>query len=482
MDRAQKVGVGSAVLAIAVAIVVLVGWGIGSETLTSLVPGLTAMNPLTAVCFILSAVALLVWRRGATGPRSLLTLFLAMVVATFGLVRLGGYVFGWDLPFDRALFGSRLDQWGGPANRMAPNTAVNFMLVGLMIGSLGARRSTITVLAAAAAMLTSATALLGYAYSVTSLVQVAAFIPMALHTAVLFVLISIAAVCHTSGTGMMEALTRRTAGGRVFRRMIPTLVFGPPVLGWLRLQGELAGMFGASFGVALFVGAMTVMGLALTFVTARSVDAGEAERRRADEIILKLAHFDTLTGLPNRYLLGDRIRQALARADRAGDGVAMLFLDLDGFKRVNDTLGHEAGDLVLREAARRIQGALRTVDTAARLGGDEFTVVLERIRAAADVTKVAKRLLGELSKPYLVNGIQTHLSSSIGVSMFPEHGREPDELLSLADRAMYRAKHAGKNQVAFHTPAAREQPVVVIARAAPSCVISVSGLRGELCD
>ncbi len=435
-------------LTLVVAIGVLVGWVVGSPRLTALVPGLTAMNPLTAVCFILVATALLGSPLRATGLRRGAIVGVAVVVGGCGIVRLSAYITGWDLPVDQLLFSSQLDPGGAPPNRMAPNTALNFAAVGVILGSLVAGRTRWTQGAVALVLLTSGIALLGYAYSVTSLVRVAAFIPMALHTAGLFVMVCVAALCAAPEVGMIAMLTRRSPGGRVVRVMLPTFVVGPPVLGWLRLQGELAGLYTPAFGLAMLIGATVVIGLALTWRTARAIDFGEAERQRADGILLKQAHYDSLTGLPNRALLGDRLRHALARADREGHGVAVLFLDLDGFKHVNDTVGHEAGDEVLKEAAIRVLSAVRAVDTAARLGGDEFVVVLEKITSAADVRAVASRLIEQLGRSY--GGVEARLSVSIGGSLFPRDTREADELVKLADAAMYRAKRAGKNQVSFH--------------------------------
>lgn len=451
MDKLRALGAACSAVTVAVAIAVLIGWGVGNETLTSVFPGLTAMNPLTAVCFILSSVALVLWRTGATGVRRLVTCVLAITVAAFGLARLGVYAFDWNLPFDQILFGGRLHDGAGIPNRMAPNSAFNFALLGAMILAIVSGRPKTAQVAAGAVMLSSGAALLGYAFSQTSLVEVEAFVPMALHSTVLFLLVCFAALCRAPAGGLFQGLTQTTIGGRVFRRLVPAVVFGPPVFGWLRLQGELAGLYSSSFGVALFVAAMVGTGLAMTFVTARAVDLGEAERLRADALLLKLAHYDALTGLPNRLLLHDRIRGALARADRSGDSVATLFIDLDGFKRVNDELGHEAGDELLVEAARRVESAVRSVDTAARLGGDEFVVVLEQIKAAADVQVVAQRVLDQLGRPFLIAGVERQLSGSVGVSQFPLDAHTPETLLSLADAAMYRAKRAGKNQVAFHS-------------------------------
>ena len=444
-----RAAVACSLLTIGVASAVLVGWAIGSATLTSVVPGLVAMNPLTAVCFVGCGAAISIWSHAAVGLRRWLLALAGALVGLCGLARLAGYVFGWNLPIDRIIFSDQLNAQGLP-NRMAPNTAFNFCLMGLAFIVLAFGRARLAQFLAMGAALTAFVAVLGYAYSITALVQVATFIPMALHTAILFLLLTGAVLCATPGDGPMPMITGNTAGSHVVRRMLPAMIFVPPVLGWLRIQGELAGWYGPSLGVALTVAAMVAGGIALTWVTARAVNQGDAERRRADEIILRMAHFDNLTGLPNRTLFEDRLRLALFRAQRSGGTVALMFLDLDGFKAVNDRLGHAAGDSVLSEAAQRMTASLRSVDTAARLGGDEFTIVLEQIKQEQDVEMVAQRLLDQLSRPYVVAGTEAKLSASAGVSLFPRDSMTASELLSLADAAMYRAKRAGKNQVMFH--------------------------------
>lgn len=437
-------------VALLVAVTVLAGWSVGSQTLIRVVPGLVAMNPLTAVCFIASAAALML--AGRDSARRWLPTALGSMVALVGVVRLVGYI-GWYLPIDRWLFAAQLDLGVAVPNRMAPNTALNFCLSGLAIVALVLGRYRSSQVLALGTASTACIALIGYAYSVTSFGQVPAYIPMALHTAVLFVLVAVAVIARAPERGLLGTLTRQSAGARVLRRMLPGLCLGPPVLGWLRIQGELAGLFSAGLGVALFAVATVVLGIGLAWLTARAVDRGEAERCRADEIMLRLAHFDHLTGLPNRSLFDDRLQQALSRAQRANGSVALMFLDLDGFKKVNDRLGHEAGDEVLKEAARRIQAALRAVDTAARLGGDEFVVVLEQVNSEDDIRVVANRLLLSLSQPFNSITSDTPLSGSLGVSVYPEDARAPEQLLSFADAAMYRAKRSGKGRVAFHAEA-----------------------------
>ncbi len=175
------------------------------------------------------------------------------------------------------------------------------------------------------------------------------------------------------------------------------------------------------------------------------------ERQRAEDHIDRLTHRDTLTGLPNRLLLRDRLTHALDRARRQGQAVAVLFLDIDGFKRVNTTLGHESGDTLLQEVGRRIVAAMRESDTVARIGGDEFAIILPDITREYDIPAVARQLLDLLSAPFALRGRDVHVTASVGIGLYPSGGHDVDSLLKSADTALYRAKEAGKNRYEFFT-------------------------------
>jgi len=178
-------------------------------------------------------------------------------------------------------------------------------------------------------------------------------------------------------------------------------------------------------------------------ITERKQMEMELERTRQREY--HLAYHDTLTDLPNRQLFFDRLHQSVALARRHGQLVSVLFLDLDGFKLVNDTFGHCAGDLLLQLVAGRLSGCLRESDTVARLGGDEFTVILNNIAHAQDAATVAQKILKALSKPFVVEGYQLVITASIGISLYPYDGEDAETLARNADTAMYRAKGRGKN-------------------------------------
>lgn len=168
----------------------------------------------------------------------------------------------------------------------------------------------------------------------------------------------------------------------------------------------------------------------------------------AQRCIEFLANHDPLTELPNRNLFSDRLQQALRRAERRNGQLAVMFIDLDNFKGVNDSYGHDMGDRLLKQAAGRLRGCLREEDTAARMGGDEFTVVLEGQQAHATLT--AQRIIETLSSPYEIDGYTLTVTASLGISRYPEDGHTVQALLKAADSAMYRAKECGKNNYTFY--------------------------------
>jgi diguanylate cyclase (GGDEF)-like protein len=180
---------------------------------------------------------------------------------------------------------------------------------------------------------------------------------------------------------------------------------------------------------------------------ARVAVAISAGKREAE--LFRRAHFDTLTTLPNRELLDDRLRQAVAQAQRDEYQLAVLFVDLDGFKEINDRFGHRGGDELLKETALRLTAVLRPGDTVARLGGDEYAIVLPRIQGVLEVEAVATHAIHTLCRPFAVEGHDAYVSASIGLALFPDDGQSAAELLRRADMAMYTAKEAGKNCYRF---------------------------------
>jgi len=175
------------------------------------------------------------------------------------------------------------------------------------------------------------------------------------------------------------------------------------------------------------------------------------EKKKSEELVWQQANFDALTGLPNRRMFQDHLQRELRKAARSSQPLALMFMDLDGFKDVNDMLGHDMGDLLLKETAQRLLGCVRDTDTVARLGGDEFTIILSDLRDSGNVGTVAEHILHVLSEPFKLNNEVAHVSASIGITLYPQDATGMDELLINADQAMYAAKQAGKNRYSYFT-------------------------------
>jgi diguanylate cyclase (GGDEF)-like protein len=218
-----------------------------------------------------------------------------------------------------------------------------------------------------------------------------------------------------------------------------------------RLRRYIAGLLVGSI--------VTLIGL---FAAYRRAQVREREALRRIEL---LAHFDMLTGLPNRALLADRLAQEVSRARRSSRGFAVLLFDLDGFKSVNDTWGHSAGDRVLTIVGERARKCVRASDTVGRQGGDEFLAILPET-GLEGALGVAEKLREALQEPYPLGEVEARLSASVGVALYPDHGSDPESLQRAADAALYRAKREGKNRIAVATGATRPGDAAGIAKSA----------------
>ncbi|MDO8412477.1 MAG: EAL domain-containing protein [Gallionellaceae bacterium] len=220
----------------------------------------------------------------------------------------------------------------------------------------------------------------------------------------------------------------------------------PPTLGVSR---EVVGRRknGTHFPLELKTNEVRIESGRLFIASARDITA----RKESEQRILHLATHDTLTSLPNRNLLLDRIEQVLVHVQRSHLHAAVLFIDLDKFKTINDTLGHDVGDLLLQAVTRRLIAGVRTEDTVARQGGDEFIVLLPSINNAQDAGTVAEKLLEALVLPYQINNKELYISASIGIAIYPDDGQDVNTLLKNSDTAMYHAKEAGRNNCQFYT-------------------------------
>jgi diguanylate cyclase (GGDEF)-like protein/PAS domain S-box-containing protein len=192
------------------------------------------------------------------------------------------------------------------------------------------------------------------------------------------------------------------------------------------------------------------------YVGALALVTDIGERRESTERIWHQANFDELTGLPNRHMFMDRLRHEIKKADRGAAFLALLFIDLDHFKEVNDQLGHATGDALLAEAARRIAAGVRTTDTLARLGGDEFTVILSGIDHVGSVERIAQALVVSLARPFELHGEDVFISASVGIALYPPDAANVGDLLAHADQAMYASKKTGRNRFSWFTPDLQE--------------------------
>jgi diguanylate cyclase (GGDEF)-like protein/PAS domain S-box-containing protein len=181
------------------------------------------------------------------------------------------------------------------------------------------------------------------------------------------------------------------------------------------------------------------------------------EKKKTEEIIWRQANFDALTGLPNRRMLRDRLDQEIKKAQRSSAPLALLFIDLDRFKEINDTLGHHVGDELLIEASRRLESCVRESDTIGRLGGDEFTVLVGQLHSMVDAQRLANTIIEKLAEPYQLGGERVSSSASIGIAIYPEDATQSAQLLQYADQAMYAAKGQGGGRFSFFTPLLQEE-------------------------
>lgn len=171
-----------------------------------------------------------------------------------------------------------------------------------------------------------------------------------------------------------------------------------------------------------------------------------SDRKNSENQLLQLAHYDQITNLPNRVLFLDRFQQVLTNAHRHNQPVTLMYLDLDRFKEVNDTLGHDMGDILLKEVAERLMKCVRADDIVARMGGDEFTVILNNVNHQINTERITQSILDKLTEPFNLGGEVVYISASIGISVYPANGTEVDALLKNADQAMYFAKQSGRNR------------------------------------
>lgn len=247
-------------------------------------------------------------------------------------------------------------------------------------------------------------------------------------------------IINTSGKGMMqEAMKRLDCHPKpCYYEINSQTLDGPRWIGW-----AMKGVVDEKGRIEAIVG----IGRDIT------------DRKKAEQEILQLAHYDPLTGLPNRSLFHDRLSQAISLASRNDSSLAVLFLDLDRFKHVNDAFGHQIGDLLLQEVSRRLSSCVRATDTVARIGGDEFVIILSNLAKCSQVGSVASKIISTMSHPFQLGGHELYSGVSIGIALYPSDGTDVDSLLKHADIAMYQAKESGRGTFKFFSPDHNEKMV-----------------------
>ena len=284
--------------------------------------------------------------------------------------------------------------------------------------------------------------------------------------------IGIAFVASLVALWLAFRLRRRYSRGAVFAKLGSAVVMGLGIAamhytgiaaarfapGTVSLEPpSLVGLDDAFLAELIGLAALGLLGVTVVLT---AFDAARAARTEAFALALQArnaelraaALYDALTGLPNRMLLDERLIQAVRRSERSGKPFAVMFVDLDRFKAVNDTYGHVVGDRLLKAVSDRMQGCVRGEDTVARVGGDEFIVVLAELARGVDAGLVGEKMLKELARPFEVEAHQLDIGASVGISVYPDDARDVQTLLLHSDAAMYHAKRAGRNQLSFFAP------------------------------
>lgn len=426
---------------------VSLGWIFDISILKSVLPQLVSMKANTAIALIIGAISLwLLNHKKETKPnnkRLLITInFLSSLVIFIGLSTLIQYIFNIDLGIDQLIFKEiKPENIPGIPGRMAPNTALAFILLGSAILLINKRKYFVAQLISIVGFLLGFLGLLGYLYGITAFYGIGANTAMAVHTSLAFISIFIGSLFVYPNLGLMSVITNEFAGGIMARRLALAVISIPPFLGWLILQGKRAGLYDSEVGIAL-LGVLNVLVLGIIiWWNAKTLG-----------VIDYQATHDSLTGLPNRKMFSDLLSNSLINAFRRQGKAAVMFLDLDRFNKINDILGHDVGDRLLKATSERLTSCFREYNTIARWGGDEFTILLPYINNTEYAAKLAQKILDIFKQPFMIDSHYLHITCSIGIAIYPEHGQDGDTLIKNADVALYNVKRNGRNNYTFYSP------------------------------
>ncbi|WP_249067437.1 putative bifunctional diguanylate cyclase/phosphodiesterase [Argonema antarcticum] len=445
--------------------VVIMGWMFDITMLKSVLPRLVTMKANTAIGFLLSGASL--WLLHKQQVKSVTRLYqetrtkgkkknslftfvfylLPYFVILIGLLTLIQYGFDFNIGIDQFFFKEDANAVHTYApGRMAPSTAASFILLGFAVLLLTKKLYSPAQSFSLIAFLVAFLGLLGYLYDITSFYGIGSYTGMALHTSVAFILLSFSILFACPDRGFIAIATSELAGGIMIRRLSAPVIGIPPILCWLILLGERSHLYESDVGMALFCVLNIVFLATVIWWNARTLGAVDYQ-----------ALHDLLTGLPNRILFNERLLISLANARSNREKLAVMFLDLDRFKKINDTLGHEVGDRLLKVVALRLTSCIRDTDILARWGGDEFTLLLPNISGAECSAEIAQKILDTLKPPFFLSNNYFHITSSIGIALYPDDGEDAETLIKNADAALYSAKAKGRNNYQFYTRNINEQ-------------------------
>ncbi|SNS53367.1 diguanylate cyclase (GGDEF) domain-containing protein [Noviherbaspirillum humi] len=441
---------------------VLAGWVWHIPSLITIKPGFFQMKVNTAAGLMLGSACL--WfhvhrhHKQLAGKLSWLAGVLMLLLSGATLVE---YLFDISLGIDQLLYRDVLEPNSRYPGRMALPTAVGmFVTAATLILLKESHRSAKWPLALATVSLLAWSALaVSYSYGLVEIYRFDAYGGISIPTVACFLLLNLGVLFVNARHGFMFYFTNPSYAGVAARRLLPACLMVPVLFGWLILTGRDVGVMDLRSALALEAMVIALIFTVLIGWSARALlklerlaSIRQTERLEALERAARLAHYDALTGLPNRVLLQERMNAAIRNAERRATNFALLFIDLDRFKPINDIHGHQAGDQVLKEISARLQAMVREIDTVARLGGDEFVVLLSETRSADDAAAIADKLIKTVERPYVVSEDEMFLSASVGIAVYPKDGSDPAALMEHADAAMYYAKSLGKRNFQFYAP------------------------------
>lgn len=469
----RALAVAAGVATVALGMLVMLGWQLRLPALIQIHPKLVPMQYNAATSFVLAGVGLLF----ASGKCWHGTLLLGSTVGLIGGLTLAQHLLNIDLGLDQLFMQHYITIATPQPGRMAPNTALCFTLTGiaLWIAGLercGKRRWQAVSLLSSLMVGLGFVALIGYLLGIPTAYGWGNLTHMALHAALGFMVLGGGLIALSWQSEMVERDWRPWGIGVTTATVTITL--------WQALHVVNARSTGLAEELMLAFGLIMAFALAHSVADSqklrRAADATRnalallsqeiAERKKIEEQVRQMAFHDALTQLPNRRLLTERLSQALVASKRSGCFGAVMFLDLDNFKPLNDTHGHGIGDLLLIEVATRLTRCVREIDTVARFGGDEFVVLLNELEkdgaeSAAQARLVASKICAALSEPYHLavcdaaeadTTVAHRCTASIGIALFTQQEVSQDDILKRADAAMYQAKASGRNRVLFYEP------------------------------